>query len=91
MDRARQHTAETARGFIGGNPDVRVTWLPTTTPETNAVGEYWHLTRRNVPVSEYYGVFMQMRRTLSEHLRTVRRGPSVMKFIYRKLLNAKNF
>jgi len=45
-------------------------YLPAGTPEPGAVGQYWHRAKRDVPVSEYYAMFWEMRGTLSECVRT---------------------
>ena len=90
MDSASFHTAKAVRGFVLGNPDVRVIYLPTATPELSAMEQYWHQSKRDILVSEYYGTLVKMRHTPSEYLSTS--GPKLdVKYISRKSLTLKNF
>lgn len=91
MDNASQHKAKIVQEFLAGNPDARVIWLPTATPELSAIEEYWHQSKREVLVSEHYATVVEMRRALSEYLRTARPQIDVMAFIRRKSLPVKNF
>ena len=91
MDNASQHRSEKVTGYLEGNKDMEVIWLPTATPEVSATEEYWHQAKRDVLVSEYYATVVQMRRAMSEYFRTARPGLDVMKFINRKSLDLKNF
>ena len=91
MDNASQHKAKTVREFLDGNPDVKVIWLPTATPDLSVVEEYWRQAKRDVLVSEYYGTVVQMRRAMSEYFRTAKPGLDAMKFIRRRSLDVKNF
>lgn len=91
MDNAPQHKAKIVGEFLDGNANVKAMWLPTATPELSAVEEYWHQSKRDILVSEYYGTVAEMRRTMSEYFRTAQPKLDVMKFICRKSLNRKNF
>ncbi len=91
MDGASPHTAGVVKKYVSRNPGVRVTYLPDGTPELNAMEEYWRRPRRDVLVSEYYGTFGEMRRTLSEYLRTSHANLDVMRYINSKSLVLKNF
>ena len=91
MDNASRHRARIVQEFLGKNPNVRVIWLPTATPELGAIEEYWHRSKREVLVSEYYATVVEMRKALSEYLRTARPQIDVMAFIRRKSFPVKNF
>ena len=91
MDNASQHRARIVQEFLKENPNVRVMWLPTATPELSAIEEYWHQSKREVLVSEHYATVVEMRRALSEYLRTARPQIDVMAFICRKSFSVKNF
>ena len=81
MDNAPQHKAKTVSEFLKGNKKVKAVWLPTATPELSVMEEYWHQSKRDVLVSEYYGTIGQMRRAMSEYFRTARPWLDAMKFI----------
>ncbi len=54
MDNAPQHKACILQEFLDGNPNVKVIWMPTATPEVSVTEEeYWHQAKRDVLVSEY--------------------------------------
>ena len=72
--------------FLQNNPDIRVIWLPTATPELNGIEEYWDQSRRDVLVSEYYGTVVEMRKALSEYFRISRHHVDVMAFMQGQLL-----
>ena len=91
MDNAPQHKAKTVSEFLKGNKNVKAVWLPTATPELSVMEEYWHQSKRDVLVSEYYGTIGQMHRAMSEHFRTARPWLDAMKFICRKSFDLKNF
>ena len=55
MDNAPQHKANLVSEFVDDNPDICIIWLPTATPELNAIEVYWYQSKRDVLVSEYYG------------------------------------
>ncbi len=90
MDNAPQHKGIIVSKFLKGNKNVKVIWLPTATPELSVTEEYWHQSKRDVLVSEYYGTVGQMRHAMSEYFRTARPGLDAMKFICRKSLDLKN-
>ena len=90
MDNAPQHKAKIVRNFLKENQDMKVIWLPTATPELSVIEKYWHQSKRNILVSEYYGTFGKMRQTLSEYLRTHRTDLDVMRYICRRSLIPKN-
>jgi len=92
MDGALQHRTRDVRSFIADHPGaVRVMYLPVGTPELSAIEEYWHQAKRDVLVSEYYATFGEMRRTLSEYLRTSDLRLDIMKYIGRQSLVLKDF
>ena len=91
MDNAPQRKARAVGRFLKGNKDVKAIWLPAATPELSVMEEYWHQSKRDVLVSEYYGTVVQMRRAMSEHFRTARPGLDAMAFICRKSFDLKNF
>jgi len=92
MDGAPQHRTKDVRRFLADHPDtVRAMCLPAGTPELSAVEEYWHQAKRDVLVSEYYATFGEMRRTLSEYLRTSGPRLDIMKYIGRQSLVLKDF
>jgi len=51
------------------------------TPELSAIEEYWHQAKRDILVSEYYATFEEMKRTLSEHLRTAGFDHDILEYI----------
>ena len=61
-------------------------WLPRATPELRVVEEYWHQSKRDLLVSEYYSTIVHMRHALSEYFRTARPKLDAMKFINRRSL-----
>ncbi len=91
MDNAPQHKAGILKEFLNKNPNVKVIWLPTATPELSVVEKYWHQSKRDVLVSEYYATVVHMHRAVSEYFRTARPKLDAMKFICRKSLPVKNF
>jgi len=92
MDGAPQHRTRDVRRFLADHPDtVRAMYLPAGTPELSAVEEYWHQAKRDVLVSEYYATFGEMRRTLSEYLRTSGPKLDILKYIGRQSLVLKDF
>ena len=54
LDNAPQHKARIVRECLEGRPNVRIIWLPKATPELSVVEEYWHQSKRDLLVSEYY-------------------------------------
>ena len=72
MDASSVHTAGAVQKYLaaGQNRDIKVMYLPTATPELGAIEEYWHQAKRDILVSEYYATIGEMKRTLSEYLRT---------------------
>ena len=91
MDNAPQLRTKTVMKFVDGNSGVKVTWMPTATPELSVIEEYWHRSKRDAMVSEYYGTIGQMHSAMSEYFRTARSKLDAMKFIGRKSLYLKNF
>ena len=91
MDNAPQHKARIVREYLEGEPNARIMWLPRATPELSVVEEYWHQSKRDLLVSEYYSTVVHMRRALSEYFRTARPKLDAMKFINRTSLPCKNF
>ena len=91
MDNAPQHTAGIVMEFLKENPNVKVIWLPTATPELSVIEEYWHQAKRDVLVSKYYYTILDMHCAMSEYFRTTRTRLDVMKFICRRSLDVKNF
>ena len=91
MDNAPQHKARVVDGFLRGNKDVKTIWLPAATPDLSVMEEYWHQSKRDILVSEYYSTIGQMRRAMSEYFRTARPGLDPMAFICRRSLDLKNF
>jgi len=92
MDGAPQHRTRDVKDFVADHPDaVRVMYLPAGTPEPGAIEQYRHQAKRDILVSEYYATFGEMRRTLSEYLRTSGPRPDVMKYIGRQSLVLKDF
>ena len=91
LDNAPQHKALIVREYLEGKPGVRIIWLPRATPELSVVEEYWHQSKRDLLVSEYYSTVVHMRRALSEYFRTARPKLDAMKFINRRSLLCKNF
>ena len=89
MDNAPQHKARIVKSFLKRNPNVKVIWLPTATPELSVIEEYWHQSKRDILVSEYYGTFGKMKHALSEYLRTHRTDLDPMKFICRSFTPKK--
>jgi len=82
MDGAPAHTTRAVKNFVKDNRDaVRVKYLPVATPELSAIEEYWHQAKRDILVSEYYATFEEMKRALSEHLRTAGFDQDVMEYI----------
>ena len=69
---------------------MEVIWLPTATPELSVIEKYWHQSKRDILISEYYGTFGEMKYTLSEYLRTHLTSLDVMRFICRRSLIPKN-
>jgi len=92
MDGAPQHRTKDVKDFVADHSDaVRVMYLPAGTPELSAIEEYWHQAKRDILVSEYYATFGEMRRTLSEYLRTSGPRLDIMKYIGRQSLVLKDF
>jgi len=91
MDNAPQHKARVVMEFLKNNPNVRVIWLPTATPEVSAIEEYWHQSKRDMLVSQYYATVVEMRKALSEYFRTSKHHIDVIKFIRRRSFPVKNF
>ncbi len=92
LDNAPQHKARILLEYLEANrPNVKIIWLPTATPELSVVEEYWHQSKRNLLVGEYYSTIVQMRHTMSEYFRTARPKLDAMKFIARTSLPCKNF
>ncbi len=82
MDGASAHTTRDVKKFVADNPDtVRVRYLPVATPELSGMEEYWHQTKRDVLVSEYYATFEEMRHALSEYLRTTSFADDIMEYL----------
>ena len=90
-DNAPQHKAKVVGRFLKGNKNVKAIWLPAATPELSVMEEYWHQSKRDVLVSEYYSTIGQMRRAMSEYFRTARSGLDAMSFICRRSFDLKNF
>jgi len=81
MDGAPAHKTRAIRDFVRDSRDaVRIRYLSVATPELSAIEEYWHQAKRDVLVSEY-APFGEMKRTLSEHLRTAGFDHDVMECI----------
>jgi len=92
MDNASQHSTNDVNDFLAKNKDgIRVMHLPVATPELGAIEEYWHQSKRDVLVSEYYATFEEMRRAVSEYTRTSGPRLDIMKYIGRKSLVFRNF
>jgi len=65
-------------------------YLPASTLELSAIEEYWHQAKRDVLVS-YYATFGDIRRTLSDYLRTSDPRLDIMDYIGRQYLVFKDF
>ena len=85
IDSSTTHTARIVQKYIENTKNVKITYLPTATPELSAIEEYWHQSKRDILVSEYYGTFVDMRNTLSKYLRTKSTNLDVMAYINRSL------
>jgi len=59
--------------------------------QPGAMEQYRHQAKRDVRVSEYYATLGEMRRTLSEYLRTSGPRLDIMKYIGRQSLVLKDF
>lgn len=91
MDASSIHTAKIIQQYINTIHDVKVLYLPTATPDLSAIEEYWHQSKRDILVSEYYGTFETMRSVLSTYLRSHRTKLDVMRYIGRHHITPKNF
>lgn len=91
MGNAPQHKTRIVRKHPEEEPNARIMWLPKATSELSVIGEYWHQSRCDLPVSEYYATVVHMRRALSEYFRTARPKFDAMKFINGTSLPSKNF
>ena len=85
IDSSTTHTARIVQKYIENTKNVKITYLPTATPELSAIEEYWHQSKRDILVSEYYGTFVDMRNTLSKYLRTKSTNLDVMAYINRPM------
>ncbi len=60
---------------------LKVTYMPTATQQISAVENYWDQSKRDILASEYYSMFEDMRRMLSECLRTTSFNHDVMEYL----------
>ncbi len=90
MDSSSVHTAKIIQEHVRKSKDIRVTYLPAATPELSAMEEYWHQSKHDVLVSEYYATVGAMRQTLSEYLRTHCTKLDVIKYVKRDPKTFKN-
>ena len=70
LDRASPHRSKYLRQKFGRDGDVRFVYLPRGSPYLNVIEKYWRQAKHCLLVSGYYPVFADMRRTMSECLRT---------------------
>ena len=82
MDSSSVHTADIVELYVKNTNGIKITYLPIVRPELSAI-EYWHQSKRDILVSEYYGTFVEMRNTLSKYLRTKSPDLDVMAYINR--------
>ena len=82
MDGASAHKTRDVKKFVADNRDtLMVRYLPVATPRLSGIEEFWHQAKRDVLVSEYYATFEEMRKTLSEYLRTASFKHDIMEYL----------
>ena len=70
MDNASQHKTGKVRRYPEQNPDVRILYLPVARPEIGTTEEIWRQAKYRLLTSESYRTLDDLRRAVSEHLRT---------------------
>ena len=83
-DRAAPHRSKLVRKFLCENRNVKISYLLKGSPHLNVAEECWHQGKRILLVSEYYGTFSDMCRTVSTYYRTARSHPELLKYANRK-------
>ena len=91
LDNAPQHKAKIVQEYVRNCPNIKLIWLPTSTPELNVTEAMWKQSKYDVLVGKYYSSFKKMCNAISEYFRTKRFGLDLTSFLYRKSLNEINF
>ena len=60
-------------------------YLPKATPQLNAVEQCWNQIKRTIMVSEFYPTMKDLKKSISEYLRTVRFLFDIDTYINRKI------
>ena len=68
LDKAPPYRSKALRRKFGRDGDVRLVNLPRGSPHLNMIEGRWRQAKHHLLVSEYYPVFADMRRAVSEYL-----------------------
>ena len=73
LDRAPQHRACIIKQFLKQHKkDIRLIYLPTSSPYLNAIKECWHRAKLDLLVCSYYSTIQDMNDAVSEYCRVKR-------------------
>ncbi len=85
MDKAKQHyRSNDVTGFMKERADrLKVIWLPTGSPEFNALEECWKQGKNDLLSCEYYPKFTNLKAAIARYYRTRRFNLDVTKYLLR--------
>ncbi|GBC73880.1 hypothetical protein HRbin04_01287 [archaeon HR04] len=85
MDNARQHKAKKIIEYLEENKaTITVIWLPTASPEFNAVEECWRQGEKDLFYCRLHKGFKDMRKSISKYYRTKRFNLNIVRYLTRE-------
>ena len=83
LDGATSHRSKRLKKWLRDHQELKLIYLPKATPQLNAVEQCWNQIKRIMMVSEFYPTLKDLKKSLSEYLRTVRFKLDINTYIFR--------
>jgi len=82
LDRSKAHRNEEVERWLKANrKTVKVKWFPTARPELNPVEKCWNLLKDELVANRLHCTFEEMKRAISERMRTKRFKPNLINYL----------
>jgi transposase len=87
MDKARQHRiSKRVREYLEKNEDtIKVVWIPSASPEFNALEECWRQGEKDLLHCIFYDRFMDLKGSIAKYYRTKRFRLSIVRYLLRSI------
>jgi transposase len=87
MDKARQHRiSKRVREYLEKKEDtIKVVWIPSASPEFNALEECWRQGEKDLLHCIFYDRFMDLKGSIAKYYRTKRFRLSIVRYLLRSI------